>query len=282
MNFFEQVDLLKIAEKHIRRIVGLEMEQSRNLQKHYVEARKRIRARLLSIKKGSFTEAQLKIVLIQVETALREISPLLGQEVVFGSQMAAEQSNDDLTKELNLFEKKFNGITQPIPLEIVIESMNKENLLVSQFQSSLNAYNSDLRTKIQRELTQALIMKMPYQMVIEKVNHGLMIEEWKVARIVRTELHNIYNVSKIKGMRQLKEKTYPDLKKAMIHPMDARTGEDSKILAKKNPIIDIDKTFSYTLHGKKYEFFAPPNRPNDRAILIPYRKSWEKDSIFWA
>ena len=56
--------------------------------------------------------------------------------------------------------------------------------------------------------------------------------------------------------------------------MDKRTGEDSKILARNNPIVPIDEPFVENSTGKELVYMHPPNRPNDRAIMIPYRDSW--------
>lgn len=68
----------------------------------------------------------------------------------------------------------------------------------------------------------------------------------------------------------------PDLKKTLFHPMDNRTGKDSKRLSQNNPIVPINEPFIEYSTGKKLEYMAPPNRPNDRAILIPYRDEWKK------
>lgn len=274
MSFIENVQFNGIAERHIRRVTGLEMEQSRRITKLYTEARRAIRERLLSVRHGSFTEAQLKMTLAQIETGLIAMNGSIQTELVFGSDMLSEQSSEDLVKEVGTFNKEFAGIFQEIPVDIVLASDRNKNLLINQFQTSIESYNSSLRAAIQRSLTQAIIMKTPYSMVIDKVNETMAVEEWRVARIVRTELHNIYNVSKVDGMKSLRDKKYKDLKKALIHPMDNRTGEDSKKIASMNPIIPIEKPFKYKYGGKDRVFLNPPDRPNDRAILIPYRDAW--------
>lgn len=99
-------------------------------------------------------------------------------------------------------------------------------------------------------------------------------EEWKLTRIVRTEMHGMYNYSKMNGMSELQEQRLPDLMKTLMHPLDKRTGKDSKALAQENPIIPIDEPFKFKWNGKTRTFMAPPDRPNDRAILVPYRESW--------
>ena len=93
--------------------------------------------------------------------------------------------------------------------------------------------------------------------------------------IARTELHNAYNLGKMRGMEETEE-DIPDLQKALFHPMDSRTGKDSKYAASKDLVADLDKPFRYKWNGEWREFMNPPDRPNDRSILIPYRKSWEK------
>jgi hypothetical protein len=101
-------------------------------------------------------------------------------------------------------------------------------------------------------------------------------EEWKLFRIARTELHGVYNLGKMNGMKETRTAYLPDLMKALIHPMDSRTGADSKYLAEIDPIVPIDQPFRYRWQGQVRVFMAPPDRPNDRAILVPYRQAWEE------
>ena len=89
----------------------------------------------------------------------------------------------------------------------------------------------------------------------------------------------------MKGMDKIKDDVLPDLKKALMHPIDSRTGQDSKQLAKENPVVDIDEPFVFTFVRRnkdgsvvedRREFMFPPDRPNDRAILVPFREEWDK------
>ena len=82
----------------------------------------------------------------------------------------------------------------------------------------------------------------------------------------------------LRGMQQLwgeGQGAIPDLKKTLFHRMDKRTGKDSKWLAQHNPIVPIDEPFVESSLGHEVSYMAPPNRPNDRAILIPYRDGWK-------
>ena len=66
-------------------------------------------------------------------------------------------------------------------------------------------------------------------------------ERWRIHRILRTEMHFIYNDSKLSGMKQVRDKYNPKMKKSLYHPQDSRTADDSKQLEAKNPIINMDK-----------------------------------------
>lgn len=275
MGFFTDVDQDTLIERHIRRLTGLEMEQGRKLLKVYVRARNRIKTRLAGTIKGTFTEAQLKGVLVQVDSAIKSLNKEVNGELLLGVQMSTEQSIEDLIKEVNKFEKKFAGITSPLPVDAIVTSLDPKNFLINQYQSSINRFNVELRNEIQRVLTQAIIERVPFDKVVNRISNEMATEEFKVLRIARTELHQIYNFSKISGMRELREELLPDLQKTLVHPMDARTALDSKELAKLNPVVNIDKPFKFKFRGQERVFMAPPDRPNDRAILVPFRASWD-------
>jgi len=276
MPFFKDIDQDRLIEKHIRRLTGLEVEQARRLLKVYIRARARIRERLAFVPKGTFTEAQLTIVLVQIEAVIRELSAETNTELLLGVEMSTEQAVEDLISEVNRFQKVFAGINIKLPEDAIIASLEPKNFLINQFQSSINRFNEELRNEIQRVLTQAIIERIPFSKVLARVQNEMAIEEFKVQRIVRTELHQIYNFSKISSMREIRDKEIPDLKKALVHPMDDRTAEDSKELARIRPVVDIDKPFEFTFKGQKRVFMAPPDRPNDRAILVPFREVWDR------
>jgi hypothetical protein len=72
------------------------------------------------------------------------------------------------------------------------------------------------------------------------------------------------------------------LLKTLMHPMDQRTGDDSKKLAQEHPAIPISEEFVFTWKNATRRFMTPPDRPNDRAVMIPYRAEWgvNKGSAF--
>lgn len=275
MSFFEDIDQFKILERNSEKINALEDRQARKLITIYRRGRELIKQRLAIVTSGTFSEAQLKQALLQTEGVIRELDSQLNKQLTFSFEIAEESGIEDMAKEVNLFEREFNGITSAVPLDLILETTKRENFLLNQFKASMKAYTRQTRDNIQRSLSESLIAKDPFNKVVSRVAANMLVDEWKVLRIVRTELHQVYNVSKMNSLSTIKEQVIPDLKKTMYHPMDFRTGEDSKAMDRADLIVDINKPFRFTFKGKLFVFFAPPNRPNDRAILIPYRKSYD-------
>ena len=280
MSFFTEVDSSLIIERHIRKVAGLEITQQRILLKKYNIAIEEISNRLLAVNPGTYTEAQLKVILVQLEQGVAVLQSGIGKEILIGTDMATENGMEDSVKEVNFFEKKFNNVQRAIPVDLILASAERDNFLFNQYRSSIRAFNEGFRNKMQGRLTQGLIQKKPLFVVINEIAADFKGDQWKIARIVRTEMHNIYNVAKLRTFSDIKKKVLKDLKKTLIHPIDGRTGRDSVIAAAKNLIVEIDKPFRYSFkQGSKIikrEFMAPPDRPNDRAILVPYRNSYDK------
>jgi hypothetical protein len=178
-----------------------------------------------------------------------------------------------LVKEMHVFDQKFTGAVTPINLSAALIANDTSQLLVTKYQTTLQAYGTDLSKRITNGLFAASIGEQSYDQVVGAISNFFSAEEWKLHRIVRTELHHIYNVGKINGMKEIAE-DIPDMKKTLMHPLDARTGDDSAYAATLGLVADIGDAFEYTWKGKLRVFNAPPDRPNDRAILVPYREAW--------
>lgn len=269
-------------EHNIDRIVALEMMEGQRLGKVYKEAFQVLDAKIavsdhgFGTSKETFTQARAKVVREQIQETV-ERARRGGNKVIskaFGN--VRRTAGDDTKNEVERFENEFKGIRTPIPHEAIALSTDPRNFLLNRFKASMDAYDDGLRSTMERILSGAIVKRDNYSQAAASLRreiHG--IDKWRLARIARTELHYIYNVSKVDAMRSIRRHHIPGLMKGLVHPMDGRTAEDSKELADLNPVIPIDNSFKYTYRGQKREFFAPPDRPNDRAVLVPIDKAWQ-------
>lgn len=272
--FFHEVDSLGIVEDHIKKVLRLEDSQAGDILSAYRDVRSELIDRLNHTPGGTFTAQHLRGTLAQVQGAIDAISGKLAGDMKEGAYTMALEGVGDLLKELAKFDKHFTGAVTPINLNAALAARETSNFLVTKYETNLDAYGQGLMTQITNGLFSATIGETSYNEVVGRIGEFFTAEEWKLHRIVRTELHNIYNTGKINGMKDLVEDELPDLMKTLMHPLDARTGPDSKYLASLALAIPVDEAFSYRWGGRDREFMAPPDRPNDRAILVPYREAW--------
>jgi hypothetical protein len=273
-NFFEEVDALGVVEDHAKAMRALEESQAKEMMRGYSEVRKDLRDRLDRIPETTFTAQHLRGVLAQVESSMLEMNKSLLGRMEDGSLQAAQLGLEHLLDEIRVFDGEFSGAVTPINLNAALAARDTAGLLVTKYRTNLNAYGGDLLARISNGLFAASIGELNAAEVARRIGVTFQAEEWKLTRIVRTEMHHIYNTGKVDGMVKLSDEELPDLMKTLMHPMDARTGEDSEYAASLHLVAAIEDSFRYTWKGKIREFYAPPDRPNDRSIVVPYRRAW--------
>lgn len=273
-SFYEEADSLGIVEEHIQGALKLEGTEADKIVDAYSGVRERLQNRLARFPRDSFSAQHLRGVMAQVEGALAAMNEKLKGEMQSGAYEMALSGVEDLTDEMATFDEAFLGAVTPINLNAAAAATDTTNFLVTKYDTSLDEYGTDLLNQIGKGLLAASIGELNADQVVGRIGEFFTAEEWKLRRIVRTELHNIYNVGKMRGMRTLADDTIPDLKKTLMHPMDQRTGKDSIYAAGLRLVVDIDEPFEYEWKGQLRSFMAPPDRPNDRAILVPYRTEW--------
>lgn len=274
-DFFEEIDTLDIVESHVQRVLKLEESKANLLLRRYKEVRQELRDRLDRVQGDTFTAQQLRGVLIQVDGAIAAMNKGLKEAIGEQSFDFALLGVEDQLSELQKFEKHFTGAVVPININAQLVASDTDNFLINRYESSINAYSEGIRSMLVTNLTNESLMESSLSKVTRQLGTFFQGEEWKLLRIARTELHNVYNLGKMNGMLETRDQVLPDLMKTLYIPMDARTGSDSKALSRQSPIVPIDEPFVQVWKGQKRVYMAPPDRPNDRSILIPYRKDWE-------
>lgn len=108
------------------------------------------------------------------------------------------------------------------------------------------------------------------RLVEGRFDRGLFVERrgW-AERIVRTEGMRAYAAGADEEIDRQRE-TFPDLQRKLIETFDNRTAPDSYVAH--GQVRGPNETF----WDGKHRYLRPPGRPNDRAVLIPWRKAWEK------
>lgn len=258
----------------------------------YEDARADLERRLDGLrKKGmdqSFSAHHLRIALVQVNDALKGFSVGMNKHLQSTGRVAGALGQRHLVTAVKKLETTFTGHAPVMQAEQagVFRKVFKsvEPSLLNRFKQSEALYTKPVVKKIRDRLALSMVSGDTVDQAVDRVAgvDGVFAgERWRAERIVRTELSYSYHVTQHRAMEEMARTEVPDLKKTMVSTFDDRTGKDSKeqhmqIRAVNEPFIFhlLDKHGART--GKTIEYMAPPNRPNDRAAMMPWRDGWAK------
>jgi len=192
-------------------------------------------------------------------------------------------------KTITKLEKQFTGAEIVLPLE---EAATFSGLIQKRTSSMIRAnaaswarYGSNVTQKVEQELSLALMTGETPNQAIDRVMSASNTAWWQAERIVRTETAYAFNASHADAIAvaageldDMMQRWTEFVDDRTGRPLDARVGVDSLVLhgqvaaVGQQFIMPNDPRVSAKMWGKAYA--QPPNRPNDRAILLPWRPGW--------
>lgn len=143
------------------------------------------------------------------------------------------------------------------------------------FERSVQLYGAEAVAAIERSLAQSITAGAPWSqvrsVVIEQVRDVVAGADWKIDRIVRTEVSAAYNGTILAAL-DAEDTARDPMFKRLQATFDKATGKDS--MAVHGQLRRVGEPFFDPFHGREY--MAPPNRPNDREIIVGWRASYGK------
>lgn len=241
---------------------------------------------------GSFTEHQHRLALAQLKQGQAVISHRLAGELGDLTLEAQKESLRGLTSDLTRLERTFTGAEITLPIEEAARFRGvidqRRTSLLKMHRESMARYGARAVTDMEEALSLSLITGETPGQAIDRIQEVIDGEWWQAERIVRTETAWAFNATHHDGMVDAAEELDDLMMQWNEHvgpagdPLDDRVGVDS--LAMHGQVTEVDGEFtmppkapdgspvSDSLVGESWEF--PPNRPNDRAVLVPWRKDW--------
>ncbi len=135
----------------------------------------------------------------------------------------------------------------------------------------LSRYGMQTVKQFEQELQSGLIAKKSWNEMAEDITtHSPFLQgkpKWWAHRIVRTEVMGAYNKSNHEAIKE-SAKQLGGMLQILSATFDDRTGADS--YAVHGQVRRVDEPFD-SWFGQ-YEH--PPNRPNDREVVVPHRARW--------
>jgi hypothetical protein len=237
----------------------------------------------------TFTNAQMEVTMEQLLHVTKHLVKHLKGHFRKRAMRAARKAGPATLEYLEAAEKKFTGITQQLAID---EAMMLDAAVAGQDATImrrlmtthpdgkgggiLQRYGFEVVNKFERELRVGVITRKPFAKVMDSL-----IEEspflkshprtW-AERIVRTETLGAYNRGAHQAMRKAND-VLGDMVRILVATFDNRTGADSYNVH--GEIRRMTEPFEYVNYLGEHEMFMmPPNRPNDREVIVAHRLSW--------
>lgn len=272
------------------------------LRKLYDAANAELDRKLSSLTRATrgdtFTAHQMRMLKAQVRQAQVVLSRRMAGALGGVTTEAQLEALRGFARDIALLERRFTGSEITVPVEEAARFRGvidrRKTSLLRIHTDSFARYGAASVRKIEQEMSVSLATGETTAEAVDRVVAAHSMEFWQAERIARTETAWAFNSTASDGIEDAAEE-FPDLMKRWTEyvedgsyaPMDDRVGVDS--IAMHAQITDAAGVFtmpptaphadadgntvvSHSLVGKSWEY--PPNRPNDRATVMPWRPHW--------
>jgi hypothetical protein len=239
-------------------------------------------------RKEDFTAHQQRIVLAQVRQGQAVLSRRMAGEQGDLTRQAQVDSLRGLGSMIGKLEQKFTGADVPLPIDEAARFWGvvdkRRTSLLQQHKTSMASYGKRVVGAVEQNLALSLVQQETTEEAIDRVRKVAGNEWWQAERIVRTETAWAMNATHADGIAEIAEEVDDMYMRWTEHvtddgePMDNRVGADSIAMhgqvTRPGGLFTMpdEEGVSDSLVGMRWAF--PPNRPNDRAVLSPWRPDW--------
>lgn len=265
------------------------------LERAHDDLVRRLRRAVRTAGSQSFTAEQLRVALRQVRAVLPEVKAGIRGAAVDGGREAAEAAGEGAARYMEAADRAYGGVgRQPLALDqaamVDAAVSGAQASVLRRLASSgtpqrgadaqphpakqgvLDRYGVATVGRFEQILQTGLIARKSWsEMQAELVAESPFLQgqpAFWARRIVRTEVMAASNRAAWEASREADEQL-GDVVKVLAATFDDRTGADS--IAVHGQLRRVDEPFESWFGPYVY----PPNRPNDREVVVTHRLSWD-------
>lgn len=249
---------------------------------------------------ATFGHQQLTGLLAQIKLGLARVQGAMGAAVEDSATQVGVHAARTLLTDAAKLEKHFTGAVISLPL---LEIGRLNGLVADQIPSLMRAHNvsmarfgTQLVGRFEGEIGAAMALGESPGKMIDRLQTVGEMEWWRAERVVRTELNFAAGRSARAAADEQAEELDGDMWSRWTEhvtdqgtPLDDRVGVDSEAMHgqvappgeafTQPPANRQGDLVSDSLVGRTWT--CPPNRPNDRAVLVPWRAHWGVPGWRW-
>lgn len=234
--------------------------------------------------------------LAQVRQGLGMIGSRMGQALGQASVSAQNAAVNAMVRDVKRLSKQYDGT---VGLQLPVEEAHgflravgkRRTSLLRTNAASMKRYGDHVVRKIEHGMAHSLLTGESHSDAIDRMSDTIQKEWWQGERIVRTEAAHAYNATQADAVAEssaavpgLMMRWVEHVADVTLARLDNRVGDDSVAmhgqLATPNGLFTMPNAMppgttgriSPSLVGGQWS--NPPNRPNDRAVLQPWRQGW--------
>lgn len=249
---------------------------------------------------ATFTAHTHRLMLAQIRQGQAMIARRMAGELGDLTKEAQVESLRGLGRQVTKLEKAFTGVTTVLPIEEAATFQGivrgRSTSLMRLHESSMARYGARLVGKMEGELSQSLMQGETMHEAIGRIEEVTGREWYAAERIVRTETAMAYSATSADGIAAISDSVggmwmrwTEFVSDSTGDGLDDRVGIDSEAMHgqvappggkfTQPPTSKSGKIVKGKIVGEDFEF--PPNRPNDRATLAPWRPEWGVPGWQW-
>jgi len=295
----------QVLNEHRRRLARLAERRGVAQLKHlYDRARAELESKLARASRGvdTFTVHQLRVFSAEIRQGQMLLAKHMTGELGDISLEAQTEALRGLSRDITRLEKHYSGADITLPIDEAarfqgVINGRRESLLRAH-ETSMARYTANVVTEMEDQLSLSLVEGEAPSATIARVMDASETTWYQAECIARTETAFAFNAASADGMRELAV----DLGDLMMRwveyvsddgqPLDKRVGEDS--IAMHGQVVKPGENFVFPhtmpdgsavpdelehFIGESWAF--PPNRPNDRSTISPWRAHWGIPAWQW-
>jgi hypothetical protein len=249
---------------------------------------------------GTFSHQQLTGLLAQIKLGLARLQAPLGEAVEGSATTVGVHAARTLLQDAAKLERHFSGAVISLPL---LESARLRGLVDGQVSSlmrvhatSMARFGAQLVGRMEEEIGASISLGENQTQTIDRIMTVGQMQWYRAERLVRTEMAFSAGRSARMAADEQAEELDGDMWSRWTEhvsdegmPLDDRVGVDSEAMHgqvappgepfTQPPTNRQGDEVSDSLVGR--EWTSPPNRPNDRAVLVPWRSHWGVPGWRW-
>lgn len=234
----------------------------------------------------SFTSMQMRTTLKQIEAVTDMVKRGLLSTVVTAGNVVAEHAAKSTIDYLKLAEKRFAGVSTEglgintaMVMDTAVSGANSSVLRRIMTDPThpghkgvLQRYGESVVGHFENTIQASFVAGTPWDdikaQLVESSPFLQQAPAYYAERIVRTEVMGSFNASSHAGMNEINDQTGGEMIRILCATFDDRTGSDS--LAYHGQVRRMTEPFTSWTGS----YMTPPNRPNDREIVVPHHIDW--------